>query len=132
MKKLPRVLAPSEIDGLVGALRTERDRAMVDAMVLGGLRRCEVLGLRLADVRLGERRVFIAEGKGGRQRLIPMSSRFFATLGRYLDIERPKGLVTDRVFLALKGQRRGLPLSLPSTTGAPAPLTGGAFFPRPQ
>ena len=111
VKKLPRVLAPSEIDGLVGALRTERDRAMVDAMVLGGLRRCEVLGLRLADVRLGERRVFIAEGKGGRQRLIPMSSRFFATLGRYLDIERPKGLVTDRVFVALKGQRRGLPLS---------------------
>ena len=26
--------------------------------------------------------------------------------------------------------RRGLPLSLPSTTGAPAPLTGGAFWPK--
>jgi anhydro-N-acetylmuramic acid kinase len=32
--------------------------------------------------------------------------------------------------LALRS-RRGLPLSLPSTTGVPAPMTGGAFFPRP-
>jgi len=45
---------------------------MVAAMVLDGLRRCEVLGLRLEDLRVAERRVFIAEGKAGRQRLIPV------------------------------------------------------------
>ncbi|WAX56589.1 hypothetical protein M6B22_18960 [Jatrophihabitans cynanchi] len=38
---------------------------MVLAMVLGALHRCEVLGLRPADLRIGERRVFIGEGKGG-------------------------------------------------------------------
>ncbi len=108
---LPRVLAPAEVDSLVAALRTARDRAMVDAMVLGGLRRCEVLGLRLDDIRLGERRVFIAEGKGGRQRLIPVSSRFFSSLARYLDDERPAGTSTDAVFMVLKGPRRGEPLS---------------------
>ena len=37
---------------------------MVEAMVLGGLRRCEVLGLDLVDVGVGERRVFVADGKG--------------------------------------------------------------------
>ncbi len=110
-KTLPRVLAPAEVDALFTALRTDRDRAMVEAMVLGGLRRCEVLGLELADVRLGERRVFVADGKGGRQRLIPMSGRFFATLGRYLDHERPKGISTQRVFVVLKGPGRGQPLS---------------------
>jgi len=30
---------------------------MVEAMLFGGLRRCEVLGLGLADVNLGERRL---------------------------------------------------------------------------
>jgi integrase/recombinase XerD len=75
---LPRVLSPGEIDALVGALRTRRDRAMVEAMVLGGLRRCEVLGLRLEDINARERRVFVAEGKGGRQRVVPISGRFFA------------------------------------------------------
>jgi integrase len=83
---------------------------MVAAMVLGGLRRCEVLGLRLDDLRAAERRVFIAEGKGGRQRLIPVSGRFFAEVAAYLDAERPPG-TSDRVFVVLKGPRRGQPLS---------------------
>jgi site-specific recombinase XerD len=108
---MPRVLDPVQVDALVGALRTERDRAMVEAMVLGGLRRCEVLGLRLGDIKAGERRLFIAEGKGGRQRIIPVSVRFFTTVGRYLDQERPRTSATDRVFVVLKGPRRGRPLS---------------------
>jgi site-specific recombinase XerD len=114
-RRLPRILAPAEVDALTAALRTHRDRAMVAAMVLGGLRRCEVLGLRLEDLHAAERRVFIAEGKGGRQRLIPVSGRFFAAAAAYLDAERPPGTGTDRVFLVLKGPRRGQPLSAKGT-----------------
>ncbi len=77
VRRLPRILTPAQVDALTGALRTHRDEAMVAAMVLGGLRRCEVLGLRVGDLRVAERRVFIAEGKGGHQRLVPVSSRFF-------------------------------------------------------
>ena len=55
-RRLPRILTPTEVDALTGALRTHRDRAMVAAMVFGGLRRCEVLGLRLEDLRVAERR----------------------------------------------------------------------------
>ncbi|MFT7599715.1 MAG: integrase/recombinase XerD [Acidimicrobiales bacterium] len=108
---LPKILSPAEVDALVGALRTDRDRAMIDAMLLGGLRRCEVLGLRLEDIRVGERRLFVAEGKGGRQRLILISNRFLNVVGRYLDHERPDDATTDAVFVVLKGQRRGQPLS---------------------
>jgi len=111
-RRLPRILTPEEVDQLTAALRTHRDRAMVAAMVLGGLRRCEVLGLRLEDLRVAERRVFIAEGKGGHQRLIPVSSRFFAAVAAYLDTERPAGADTDRVFVVLKGPTRGRPLSV--------------------
>jgi site-specific recombinase XerD len=110
-RTLPQILGPAEVDALTAALRTHRDRAMVAAMVLGGLRRCEVLGLRLADLRFGERRVFIAEGKGGHQRLIPLSPRFFAEVSAYLEAERPAAAGTDRVFTVLKGPRRGLPLT---------------------
>jgi integrase/recombinase XerD len=110
-RTLPRVLSPGEVDALMGALRTRRDRAMVEAMVLGGLRRCEVLGLRLEDINAGERRVFVAEGKGGRQRIVPISGRFFAALGDYLDDERPRTAATDRVFVVLKGPNRGKALS---------------------
>jgi integrase len=107
---LPKILDPAEVQLLLGALRSQRDRAMVLAMVLGALRRCEVLGLRLADVQVGDRRLFIAEGKGGHQRVVPVSNPFFAAVGDYIRDERPT-TSTDRVFLALKGPRRGRPLS---------------------
>lgn len=110
-RTLPRVVDPAEIDAFCGALRKHRDRAMVDAMLLGGLRRCEVLGLRFEDIHPGERRVFIADGKGGHQRIVPISSRFFTALATYLDTERPGDADADRVFVVLKGQRRGQPLS---------------------
>jgi site-specific recombinase XerD len=110
-RQLPRILSPAEVDVLTAALRTHRDQAMVAAMVLGGLRRCEVLGLLLEDLRVAERRVFVAEGKAGRQRLIPLSGRFFAAVAAYLEAERPPGIGSDRVFVVLKGPRRGQPLS---------------------
>ena len=40
VRRLPRILEPEELAALLAALRTQRDRAMVQAMVLGGLRRC--------------------------------------------------------------------------------------------
>ena len=110
-RTLPRVAEPAEVDALLGACRRWRDRAMIEAMVLGGLRRCEVLGLRLEDLDGARRQVFIVEGKGGHQRQIPISARFFATVGDYLRIERPDNSNTDRLFVVLKGQRRGQPLS---------------------
>ena len=65
-RTLPRVLNPEEVDVLVGAPRTWRDRAMVLALLLGGLRRCEVLGLDLVD---GNRRATLVHR--GRQRRPP-------------------------------------------------------------
>jgi integrase/recombinase XerD len=109
-RTLPRVLLPHEADIFMAALRTRRDRAMVEAMLLGGLRRCEVLGLRMKDISPGERRLFIVEGKGGHQRTVPVSQRFFTTLAAYLAEERPK-TDSDRVFVVLKRPRRGQPLS---------------------
>jgi integrase len=108
-RTLPTILSPGEADRLVAALRTHRDR--VAAMLFGGLRRCEVLGLRFTDVQVADRRVFVVEGKGGHHRVVPVANRFFDALGDYLHDERPAAVGTDRVFVALKGPRRGAPLS---------------------
>ena len=110
-RTLPKILVPSDAVALLGALRSQRDRAMVLAMLLGGLRRCEVLALRLGDVRVADRSLFIVEGKGGHQRVVPISNEFFAAVGDYLRHERPSNVDTDRVFVALKAPRRGQPLT---------------------
>ena len=84
---------------------------MVLAMLLGGLRRCKLLGLRFQDVQVADRRLVVVEGKGGHHRVVPAANRFFDALGGYLHEERPTTASTDRVFVVLKGQRPGLPLS---------------------
>jgi integrase/recombinase XerD len=112
VRRLPRILANDEVELLLSSFRTDRDRAMAQAMLLGGLRRGEVLGLRLEDLRVGERQLFIAEGKGGHQRQVPISPTFFSVVADYLNFERPADAETERVFVALKGPRRGHPLSV--------------------
>jgi integrase/recombinase XerD len=57
VQRLPRPLGPEKVDGLLAALRCRRDRALVRLMLDGGLRPGEVLGLHLADVAYGRRRV---------------------------------------------------------------------------
>ena len=111
VRRLPRILAADEVELLLSALRTDRDRAMAQAMLLGGLRRCEVLGLRLEDLRVGEQQLFIAEGKGGHQRVVPISPTFLSTVADYFRTERPPDAVTDHLFVVLKGPRRGQSLS---------------------
>jgi integrase/recombinase XerD len=110
-RTLPRILSPEEADRLIGVLRTHRDRAMVLGMLLAGLRRCEVLGLRFEHVQVADRRLMVVEGKGGHHRVVPAANRFFDELGAYLHDERPATADTDKVFVVLKGPRRGLPLS---------------------
>jgi site-specific recombinase XerD len=52
----------------------------------------------------------LPRGKGGHQRLIPISGQFFVALGDYLDRERPM-VDHDQLFVVLRGPTRGGPLS---------------------
>jgi integrase/recombinase XerD len=83
---------------------------MVEALLRGGWRRREVLGLRWRDVSPGEQRLFIAEGEGGHHRSVPVATRFFATRAEDLTRERPATQV-GQVLVVLKGPRRGRPRS---------------------
>src|SRR5215831_3866419 len=109
-RTLPGVLSPEEAGRLAGALGTHRDQAMVLGMLLAGLRRCEVPGLRLGDVQVADRRLAVAEGRGGHHRVAPAANRFFDVPGACLRGERPAAAPAGRVFVVLKGPRRGMPL----------------------
>lgn len=109
-RRLPESLDVAEIAAFVADLNTHRDRAMVLAMLQGGLRAAEVRRLRLPDVDVGLRRLRVV-GKGGRERIVPVDRAFFTELTAYLRHERPAGLTTDACFVVLRGPTRGQPLS---------------------
>lgn len=109
-KRLPESLEPSDVGEFLADLETHRDRAMILAMLLGGLRAGEVRSLRLADVDMGMGRVRVV-GKGGRERIVPIDRPFFAECAAYLRSERPPGCRTPECFVVLRGPTRGRPLT---------------------
>ena len=109
-RRLPESLDLADVQAFMSGLRTHRDRAMVLAMLLGGLRSAEVRGLLLKDVDQGRRRLRVV-GKGGRERVVPVDTAFFAELAAYLRHERPHGLATAECFVVLRGPTTGAPVS---------------------
>jgi integrase/recombinase XerC len=109
-RRLPESLAAGDVDVFVSSLRTHRDRAMVLAMLLGGLRSAEVRGLKLAAVDMG-RRCLRVLGKGGKERQVPVDQAFFTELAAYLRLERPPRLATPECFVVLRGPTTGAPVT---------------------
>ena len=64
--------------------RPARARALLALAYGCGLRAAELAACTLADVRLGERVVVVARGKGGRRRVVPMGPGTLRDLERYL------------------------------------------------
>jgi integrase/recombinase XerD len=123
--RCPRSSRPGEVTALLGALRTTGTGRWSTRWCWAGCAAARSSVLRLGDVQVPERSLFIAEGKGGHQRVIPISNTFFVAVGDYLRHERPRDVDTDRVFVTLKGPTRGRrspPMG--STRSCAAPGTG--------
>ncbi len=109
-RRLPESLDLVDVQAFTSGLRTHRDRAMVLAMLLGGLRSVEVRGLQLTNIDQGRRRVTVV-GKGGKERTVPVDRVFFTEVTAYLRLERPPGLSTPECFVVLRGPTAGQPVS---------------------
>ena len=109
-RRLPESLDPADVTAFLASLATHRDRAIVLAMLLGGLRAAEVRGLLLANVDLGLRTVRVT-GKGRRERVVPVDAAFFAEVAAYVRLERPRGCRTRECFVVLRGPTAGQPLT---------------------
>lgn len=89
--KPPVVLAPSEIDKLLAALSTPRQRAFVMTLYGAGLRISEAAALHIEDIDSARMQIHVREGKGGRERYLPLSTRLLGELRAYWRRCRPKG-----------------------------------------
>lgn len=121
--RLPRPIPRQDVETLLGALKTLRDRAYVLLCVNGGLRPSEALNLRLSDIRYGMRQVIIRvldeedpreiSNKSRTERVVDLYDEVtLKALSDYVMKERPREASTDLVFLVGRnGKRRCEPLS---------------------
>lgn len=113
--KLPEVLSIQEIDTIIAAVdlskaEGQRNRAILETLYSCGLRVSELTNLKLSDLYFKEGFIKV-EGKGNKQRLVPISSRAIEEIKLYFldrnQIEVKKEY-EDYVFVS---QRRGKGLS---------------------
>jgi integrase/recombinase XerD len=67
-----------------------RDRAILEVLYSSGIRRLEVIGLSIYDLDFERRTVRVRQGKGQRDRIVPIGERALAWVRRYLDSVRPE------------------------------------------
>lgn len=93
-QRVPHVLSPPLVDALLNAPRTgaplwRRDRAALEILYATGARASEAANLKLRDVHL-DRKFCMCSGKGGKERLTPLSDAAVACIREYMEHERPQ------------------------------------------
>jgi site-specific recombinase XerD len=102
-------LSPQQVNLFWDSFHSFRDLALVGLMLHAGLRSCEVLALRVTDLRLAEAKILV-RGKGNKQRWLPLTQDIGQVLQNYLSLERPQ-TPSPALFVSLKGSARGKALS---------------------
>lgn len=113
-RHLPDVLSVEEIDLMIEALPADkpespRNHAIIETMYGSGLRVSELVELKMSRISFDEGYIII-EGKGGKQRLVPVSPVALGLIRDYLPMRNSgpvKKGAEDTLFL----NRRGAPLT---------------------
>jgi integrase/recombinase XerD len=92
-QRIPRVLSVKHVDALLDAPKRydpywQRDKAILEVLYATGCRASETCGLRAGDLQLSERHLR-CQGKGNKQRMVPLGSRAIAAIENYLQTLRP-------------------------------------------
>lgn len=113
-RELPDVLSVEEIDNMIAAIpigkeESLRNRAIIETIYGSGLRVSELIDARISRLDLNER-LLIVEGKGSKERLVPVSPIAAELIEEWLQKRsemkvKPNG--EDIIFL----NRRGAPLT---------------------
>lgn len=112
-RRLPDVLTVAEIEQLIAAIDLSRDdghrnKAIIETLYSCGLRVSELTDLRLTNLYLDQAYILV-EGKGNKQRLVPIGKKAIETLRIYLQHYRKKQQVApdseNIVFLNRRGKK---------------------------
>lgn len=110
-KALPTVLSVDEINKMISSINGEepldiRNRAMMELLYAAGLRISELLDLKQENVHLREKYIIVKEGKGNKDRYIPIGEMAVVSLRKYREEVRPliaqKGV--NNLFVNYKGE----------------------------
>ena len=112
-RSLPKnIFSAQEVERIVQLCEVEepiglRDRAILEVLYSTGLRRMEMIALKLYDLSLDRGLLLVRQGKGNKDRYVPIGERAIAWLQKYIREGRPQLAVEPddmTVFLTAQGE----------------------------
>ena len=112
-KSLPKnILSASEVDLVlnqadISRAQGIRDRAMMEVLYSTGIRRMELSNLSISDINYNAGTLMVDQGKGKKDRLIPIGQRAIDWVLKYLYEVRPEWVIGDSgyyLFLSINGE----------------------------
>ena len=104
-KKLPHVLSPNEIDKLIDFYNhdifiSSRNKTIIDFMYSTGCRVSELINVEESDIDIEDAFVRL-EGKGSKQRIVPLGSKVIINLESYLQLRnKDKKSKNNKLFIS--------------------------------
>lgn len=99
-QRLPHVLSKEEVKEILEITANIKHRVMLGLIYGCGLRRSELLGLKLTDVNSKRGILRISQGKGYKDRIVPLPERILGLLRDYYKAYRPE-------YWLFEGQKSG-------------------------
>jgi len=115
-RRLPVILSQEEVIALINSASNLFHRAMLVTLYSTGMRRAEVCSLKVEDIDSGRMLIRIRQGKGGKDRDVPLSPQLLETLREYYRWMRPKTYLFPGT---VKGLRADKPISTKMTVRQP-------------
>lgn len=109
-KRLPNVLRAEQVEALFNQLKFPedfegiRDEAILSMFYSCGIRRDELIGLKLSWISFQDRTIKVL-GKRNKERIVPISHRLIDVLQKYLAFRAEIGLSEDYLFVTSKGKK---------------------------
>ena len=92
---LPKVLEMEEVAAIINALTNIKHKCMLSLIYASGLRRSELLNLKIIDIDSKRMQILIKKAKGGKDRIVPLSETGLLLLRKYYKDYRPKNYLFE-------------------------------------
>jgi integrase/recombinase XerD len=96
-RELPTVLSRAQVTDLIGHIRLRRYRTPVKLIYCCGLRLSECLGLTVHDILADEKLIIVRDGKGNKDRTVPLPEGMIEELRAYWLVHRNPLLIFPNV-----------------------------------
>lgn len=106
--KLPNVLSKEEVKAILEAPKNLKHRAMLSLIYACGLRRSELLNLKISDVDSKRRVLLIRNSKGYKDRQVPISDKTIGMLREYYKSYKPRIWLFEGQTVGKKYSERSL------------------------